>query len=377
MAMRFEAIRSASLSLLLVLWVTAPAAAQRGAITNLAVTPGAARTGMTISAAVTGLNPCGAVFIDWGDGTAITHPIVDLPTTHTHAYSLGGSYTIRARGMGNCDGDLTATVRIEGPGPGTQSKLTGFSVASPGGQDESVRMRMEGQGTCNVSVEFGDGNTQEFSVQLPHTFTHVYSAARGYNVTAAARPPCEGGRHTARLEVEAGGGGAAAPRVSGLTVRQTPGTPGAATIQVAGNGTCSYLLEYGDGNNERRNSALPDRVRHVFPAGGTFVVVATAESPCRGRVQDTLTIARSGGAIEKVVISPTRARARASVNVTIEGRGTCKVFVDFGDGNEQTVQGQLPSRISHTFARPGRYEVFVWTEAPCSGDASGVVQIDR
>ena len=165
-------------------------------------------------------------------------------------------------------------------------------------------MRMEGQGTCNVSVEFGDGNTQEFSVELPHTFTHVYSVARGYNVTAAARPPCEGGRHTARLEVQAGGGGSAAPRLSGLTVSPTPGTPGAATIQVAGNGTCSYVLDYGDGNNERRNSALPDRVRHVFPSGGTFVVVATAESPCRGRVQDTLTIARSGGAVEKVLISP-------------------------------------------------------------------------
>ena len=56
------------------------------------------------------------MFIDWGDGTAITHPIVDLPTTRTHAYPLGGSYTVRARGMGNCDGDVTATVRIEGPG---------------------------------------------------------------------------------------------------------------------------------------------------------------------------------------------------------------------------------------------------------------------
>jgi hypothetical protein len=78
-----------------------------------------------------------------------------------------------------------------------------------------------------------------------------------------------------------------------------------------------------------------------------------------------------------VLVSPARARARTRVGITIEGRGMCKVFVDFGDGNEQTVQGQLPSRISHTYARPGRYEVFVWTEAPCNGDASGVVQIDR
>ncbi len=364
--------------LLLILAGSANAAdeQQRGVVNAITLSPKAARTGSTISASVTGTNPCGAVFIDWGDGTAITHPIVDLPFNHTHAYAHGGAYTVRARGMGNCDGEVTAPVRIEGPEPApTQPKLTGFSVASPGGRGETVNMRMEGQGACSVSVEFGDGNTQEFSVQLPHSFTHVYSVARGYNVTAAARPPCEGGRHTARLEVEAGPSSTA--RISGLTVRTNPTTPGIATIHVAGNGTCSYLLDYGDGNNERRNTVLPERVNHAFPSGGTFVVVATAESPCAGKVQDTLTMARSQGTVARLVISPERARARTRIGITIEGRGTCRVFLDFADGNEQTIEGALPVRIFHTFARPGRYEVFAWTEAPCNGDAGGVVQIDR
>ena len=375
--MRFDELRSATLTLVVLLGTaTASAGQPRGVVTGLAVTPAAARTGATISAAVTGTNPCGAVFVDWGDGTAITHPIVDLPTTHTHVYSQGGNYTVRARGMGNCDGDVTATVRIEGPAPSaTQPRLTGFNVASPGGRGEPVRMRMEGQGTCSVSVVFGDGNTQEFSVQLPHTFTHVYSVARGYNVTAAANPPCEGGRHTARLEIE--GGPSTVARISELTVRTNPARPGTAIIQVAGNGTCTYLLDYGDGNNERRTSVLPERVSHVFPAGGTFVVVATAEAPCQGRVQETFSVTRTAGSLDRLIISPARARPRANVNITIEGRGTCKVFVDFGDGNEQTLEGQLPRRITHSFARPGRYEVFAWTEAPCSGDATGVVDVIR
>jgi hypothetical protein len=378
--MRVQAFRTTSLLLLMVLGsVNAGAVEQRGVVSGVAVTPGAARTGTTITATVTGTNPCGAVFIDWGDGTAVTHPIVDLPTTHTHAYSHGGNYTVRVRGMGNCDGDVTAPVRIEGPAPApAQPKLTGFNVASPAGRGEPVSMRMEGQGTCNVSVAFGDGNTQEFSVQLPHTFTHVYSVPRGYNVTASANAPCEGGRHTARLEVE-GGTAPSPPRLSGITATANPLAPGTATIQIAGNGSCSYLLDYGDGNNERRSGALPERVNHAFPAGGTFVVVATAEPPCQGRVQDTITLprARGTGAVDRLVISPQRTRARAVVNITIEGRGGWRVFVDFDDGKEQTIEGQLPLRVSHTFVRPGRYEVFAWTEAPCRGDGSGVVQIDR
>lgn len=378
--MRRKDLRCASLLLVGLAWSTnAAAEQQRGVVNAINLTPTAARTGTTISVSVTGTNPCGAVFIDWGDGTAITHPIVDLPTTQTHAYASGGNYTVRARGMGNCDGDVTGSVRIEGPEPpAAQPRLTGFSVASPGGRGEPVNMRMEGQGACSVSVTFGDGNTQEFSVQLPHTFTHVYSMARGYNVTAAARPPCEGGRHTVRLEVQGGQSGPGpVARLSGLTVRTSPASPATATIQVAGNGTCSYILDYGDGNTERRNSVLPERVSHAFPSGGTFVVAATAEPPCVGKVQDTLTVSRPRGAVEGLVMSPGRARARTRVNLTIEGRGSCKVFVDFADGNEQTIEGQLPLRISYSFARPGRYEVFVWTEAPCNGDAGGVVQIDR
>lgn len=369
---------SAPLSLLLALGTVPIAAApQRGVVNGLTVTPKAAKVGVTISATATGVNPCGAVFIDWGDGTAITHAIVDLPSTQTHAYAHGGDYTVRARGMGNCDGEVTASVRIEGPPPASsQAQLTGFTVASPGGRGEPVNMRMEGRGTCNVSVAFGDGNTQEFSVQLPHSFTHVYSVARGYNVTAAASPPCEGGRHTARLEVTADQ--APSARLEGVSARRSPGVAaGAATIQIAGTGRCSYLLEYGDGNSERRTSVLPERVNHVYPPSGNFVVTATAEAPCQGRSQDTLTLGRTGGALDRLVISPDRARARTRVNITIEGRGSCRVFIDFADGNEQTIEGQLPTRITHTFTRPGRYEVFAWTEAPCTGDASAIVQIDR
>jgi hypothetical protein len=60
---------------------------------------------------VTGTNPCGAVHIDYGDGEAITTPIVELPATITHRYARSGEYAIAARGMGNCEGRTTLGVR--------------------------------------------------------------------------------------------------------------------------------------------------------------------------------------------------------------------------------------------------------------------------
>lgn len=357
-------------------------AAQRGVVQAVAVTPASAAVGTTITVTITGVNPCGAVLVDWGDGTAVTHPIVQLPETRAHAYTTGGRYTIQVRGQGNCDGQAVAAVRIDGPpARADRRQLTGFTVSSAAVRGVPVRMEVEGRGDCRVSVEYGDGNTQELSVQLPHTFTHVYAEARAYNVTASALAPCEGGRHTARLEVAdapSPAAAAAAPRISSLTLRRNPAAAAATvTIRVAGTGECTYALDYGDGNSERRSAALPDRVQHVYPSAGTFVVVATAQAPCEGTVQETLVLGRAEGSLDRLVVFPDPARMRSNVTLTIEGRGTCRVTVDLDDGNEQTVEGRLPVRIVHRYARAGRYDVFAWAAAPCSGDAGVVIRVER
>ena len=65
---------------------------------------------------VSGRNPCGAVNIDYGDGQAITHPISALPVKISHTYARAGTYQVRARGMGNCDGEASMTVRVTAAG---------------------------------------------------------------------------------------------------------------------------------------------------------------------------------------------------------------------------------------------------------------------
>src|SRR5687768_11639783 len=57
---------------------------------------------------------------------------------------------------------------------------------------------------------------------------------------------------------------------------------GGVFITLVGSGPCTYALDYGDGNTERRTADLPDRVRHTYPADGEYLVVATPEAPCEG-----------------------------------------------------------------------------------------------
>src|SRR5688572_24593701 len=65
----------------------------------------------------------------------------------------------------------------------------------------------------------------------------------------------------------------------------TPGKAedgGGVFISLLGTGSCTYLLDYGDGKSEKRTATLPDQVHHVYPGDGEFLVVATPESPCEG-----------------------------------------------------------------------------------------------
>jgi hypothetical protein len=83
----------------------------RGAVTEVSATP--TGDGGNVKFEVRGNNPCGAVFLDFGDGTpGITYPISQLPATMFKEYFQNGTFRVTARGMGNCDGSAPAEVRV-------------------------------------------------------------------------------------------------------------------------------------------------------------------------------------------------------------------------------------------------------------------------
>jgi hypothetical protein len=82
-----------------------------GAVTAVNVEAPAGQTEVVIT--VRGNNPCGAVTVDYGDGTRITHAIVALPITLSHQYTRAGTHNVRAHGNGNCRGDVGTTIQVQ------------------------------------------------------------------------------------------------------------------------------------------------------------------------------------------------------------------------------------------------------------------------
>jgi len=83
----------------------------RGVVSNLTTEPDVAVG--TVRFIVRGTNPCGAVRLNYGDGTsAVTHAIRELPFSYTYEYTRTGDFAVSAEGMGNCDGVATSRARV-------------------------------------------------------------------------------------------------------------------------------------------------------------------------------------------------------------------------------------------------------------------------
>ncbi len=369
-------MRTIVLACLLTVAAWTPAAA--GTVTGVSSSPSNAAAGATVSVTVTGINPCGAVHIIYGDGTAITYSISTLPTTQTHVYQNGGTYTIVARGLGNCDGEATTTIQVSGPSPTPRpaGQITALEMTpNPGRAGDPVGFIVSGTGgPCTFTIDYGDGNGQAVRGGFPWRGTHIYAVAQTYRVIVAPEPPCVG-TFTELLKIEPRPPTA---RLGSLTFSPDVGRPGEpVTIVVDGTGVCTYTLDFGDGRTEPRSRELPDRVGHVYRTGGAYTVVAAAEAPCAGSVKARLDVREQQSGVTEVSVTPNPVRQGSPASIQIQGSGSCRVAVDFGDGTAETVEGTLPRRLTHTYQTQGRYVVMVRAEAPCTGERRATVEVIR
>jgi hypothetical protein len=143
---------------------------------------------------------------------------------------------------------------------------------------------------------------------------------------------------------------------------------GGIEVTLVGAGECSYTLDYGDGKTERRTATLPASSRHNYAPDREYTVVATPEAPCEGIARARLDIRAISQGISKVTVEPGPSASAAEIVATIEGRGTCVVTVDFGDGTSEKVDGALPAKLTHAYPKPGSYELRASTVPPCRGD---------
>jgi PKD domain-containing protein len=125
------------------------------------------------------------------------------------------------------------------------------------------------------------------NADLPYRFDHTYTVAGTYTTIITPAPPCSG-RFTQLLTIASR---AAAARLFGLKIEPYATEAGRpVTVTIDGTGSCSYAIDFGDGNNDSRTVGLPDRIQHNYPAPGEYVVTATAIPPCTGSARRTLRV---------------------------------------------------------------------------------------
>jgi hypothetical protein len=152
---------------------------------------------------------------------------------------------------------------------------------------------------------------------------------------------------------------------------------GGVFISLLGSGSCTYALDYGDGQSERRTAVLPDRVRHTYPADGEYLVVATPEAPCEGVARAKLDVRAITRGVWGLSAEPGPDTSSAEMLLTIKGRGECAVTMDYGDGVIDKLTLTLPATHSHKFGKAGTYELKATAEPPCRGEAGLTLEIKK
>jgi len=154
--MRLLLIATAAVSLL----ADPQAQERRGSVSTIVLSPVDANG--TVQFTVRGANPCGALEVDFGDGTRVaTYPVRQLPVTFTHDYPRTGTFNATVRGAGYCGGSVTTVVRV----PRVTS--TPWSAPEPPAPQNSASMRFAGMDRNNDGVITRDewrGSAQSFAV---------------------------------------------------------------------------------------------------------------------------------------------------------------------------------------------------------------------
>ena len=149
---------------------------------------------------------------------------------------------------------------------------------------------------------------------------------------------------------------------------------GGVVIALIGTGRCTYTIDFGDGQKERRTADLPDEMRHAYGGDAEYEVIATPEAPCEGVARakiDVRAVSRGIWRLFAELNSPTA----PEIIVTVDGRGECAIVVDFGDGQKEKHSVTLPAKIPHKYLKGGAYEISATTQDPCRGEGRVRIEI--
>ena len=166
----------------------------RGAVTSVTAEPGDGPG--TFLFTVQGTRPCGAVNLDTGDGSSVTHAVL-IPTTISYQFKRTGDFTVRASGQGNCDGTATTVVHVTSLAPAPPSSRRG-AVTNVTAEPDPANVGLflftvTGTRPCGaVNLDTGDGSSSTHAVLIPTTIWYEYNRTGQFTVRASGQGNCDG-----------------------------------------------------------------------------------------------------------------------------------------------------------------------------------------
>lgn len=158
------------------------------------------------------------------------------------------------------------------------------------GQSVSVTVSSSGCSIVPITVKFGDGTSTTVLSNTTTTVSHTYTTAGSFTITAdgtsALCTPSVVTGPTITVNTGSITSLTASPpsTLVGQSITFTVGgTP-------AGTGTCSVILNFGDGNSISVSGTFPLTATHAYNSPGSFTATATSGPNCTGSASTVVTI---------------------------------------------------------------------------------------
>jgi PKD repeat protein len=258
------------------------------------ITPAPARVQDPVAIIVRGSGTC-SYAVEYGDGTS-EQVNARLPDDSHHTYGKPGRYVVIVRPVAPCAGKFTEVLQVEDAPSQPPGNVTHVLV-SPSPAGRSTTIAVHGTGACAYDIYYGDGATEEVNGALPRSTEHVYQREGRYVAVVKPQPPCTG-KFTEIVQVpdeqRPWSSSARGPRVFRVTAAPSPAIARQPVrITVAGTGTCSFTVDYGDGNADSRSMTLPASVRHTYSAPDLYTVTVTPDDrDCSGSGEVSIEVRR-------------------------------------------------------------------------------------
>ncbi len=150
-----------------------------------------------------------------------------------------------------------------------------------------ILIAIDGSGRCSYTIDFGDGQREQRTADLPDQLRHEFASGKAYDVVATPEAPCEGVAR-ARIDVRAIERG-----IWRVSAELASATEPAVVVTIDGQGACSVVVDFGDGRSEKHDLKLPAKVTHTYPKVGTYEIHAGTQEPCRGEGRVRIEIKQS------------------------------------------------------------------------------------